>query len=288
MKLFRKVSIYSVFIWLIIFAVIPLIFVVGASFLTRSTETFVKLPFTLQNYKNLINPLYLKIFNHSLVFAVICTAICILIGYPFAFIVARAKEKYRTWLLFLVIIPFWTSCLIRTYAIVAILKTKGLLNALLLHLGIIHQPLSLLYSNLAVIIGSVYDLLPFMVLPIYSAVEKLDQSLVDASYDLGASKWRTFWKIILPLTSSGIWSGSVLVFLPAMTMFYIPVLLGGAKDLLLGNLIQYQFSVVNNWPSGAAISISLVALMCVCLFVFSRHNNRHKGKALPENVFYDF
>lgn len=165
-------------------------------------------------------------------------------------------------------IPFWTSSLIRTYAIMILIKAKGLLNSFLLWLGIIHHPLQLLYSTPAVIIGLIYSLLPFMILPLYSSIEKLDHSLIEAARDLGASKFRVFYKIIIPLTKPGIIGGILLVFLPAMTLFYIPDILGGAKSMLLGNLIENQFLQITNWPLGAATSTLLLVFMTLLILAF--------------------
>ena len=177
-------------------------------------------------------------------------------------------------MLLLVVIPSWTSSLIRTYAIMIILKAKGLLNTLLLTLGLIHEPLQLLYSQTAVLVGSVYDLLPFMILPLYTNIEKLNPEYLEAARDLGAHWFTTLIKIILPLTTPGIISGSVLVFLPAMTMFYIPVLLGGAKNILIGNLIEYQFLSANNWPFGTAISTVITLFMCLLIYLYWSHTQK--------------
>ena len=168
------------------------------------------------------------------------------------------------------IIPFWTSSLIRTYAILTILKTKGLLNSALLALGIIHHPIQLIYTNTAVLVAVVYNLLPFMIFPLYSNIEKLDTRLLDAARDLGAGKIKIFKAIILPLTMPGIMAGTLLVFLPAMTLFYIPVLVGGAKSLLLGNLVESQFLEMHNWPGGAATSIVLTLFMLLLIFIYTR------------------
>lgn len=170
----------------------------------------------------------------------------------------------------MVIIPFWTSSMIRTYAMMAILKAKGFLNALLLSLHIIHLPLLLLYTNFAVIVGLVYNLLPFMILPLYANIEKLDYRLVDAARDLGANWPTIFRRVIIPLTTPGIMAGIILVFLPAMTLFYIPDIMGGSKSMLLGNLIEDQFQFSNNWPAGSATSIILTVIMALMLMIYRR------------------
>jgi spermidine/putrescine transport system permease protein len=269
---FKIFSVSIVWLWLGIFALTPIILTLVTSFLTQSSEHIVKFVFTITNYVELFNNAYLGILFQSIYLAVSCTIICLIIGYPFAFIIARSQHRHRSLLLLLVIIPFWTSSLIRTYAIMAILKTKGILNIILLATGIIHQPLQILYSHAAILIGCVYDLLPFMILPLYANIEKLNQEYLEAARDLGANWLTTFFKIIIPLTTPGIIAGSVIVFLPAMTMFYIPVLLGGAKNLLIGNLIEHQFLTANNWPLGTAISVVITMLMGVFILFYWRHS----------------
>lgn len=267
---FKLFSIATVWIWIALFSLIPTLLVLLVSFLSHDSIHLFDLPFTLTNYQQLFNLAYPKILIKSFYIAGSTTLLCLLIGYPFAYIVARSKSRYKSFLLLLVIIPFWTSSLIRTYAIMVILKAQGIINSLLLWAGIIHQPLQILYSNLAVFIGLTYDFLPFMVLPLYANIEKLDDTLIEAARDLGAKWPRIFRKIILPLTLPGILAGILLVFLPAMTMFYIPDLLGGAKSMLLGNLIENQFLLMTNWPVGAAISIVLIALMTLLLLIYWR------------------
>lgn len=270
MRSFKLFSLSSICFWLGVFAFLPIILVFLTSFLTPSDTHLVKLPATIVNYLHLFNSAYLRIFIRSLNLAIICTLICLVIGYPFAYILARTLSRHKAILLLLIIIPFWTSSLIRTYAIVAILKAKGILNTFLLAIGLIHQPLHLLYSYSAVLIGSAYDLLPFMILPLYASIEKLDVRLIEAARDLGANKYTTFTRVIIPQTMPGIIAGSILVFLPAMTMFYIPVLLGGAKNILMGNLIENEFLINNNWPVGGAISIAIIAIMCALLLFYKK------------------
>ncbi len=277
---FKYFSIGTIYFWLIIFALVPIVLIIVARLIRHDTIALFRLPFTLDSYGQVINPAYGKIFLYSVKIAGGCTLLCLLVGYPFAFMVARSKLRYRTLLLLLVIIPFWTSSLIRTYAVMAILKAKGLLNTFLLWLGIIHQPLLLLYSDTAVFIGLMYALLPFMILPLYANIEKLDNNLLDAARDLGANRFIIFIKIILPLTIPGIIAGIMLVLLPAMTMFYIPVLLGGAKSMLLGNLIQNQFLGISNWPMGSAISVVLLLIMGVMMLVYWKVSKNHKGQEL--------
>lgn len=277
---FKRGSLSLVWIWLGLFSLIPTLLVLVVSFLSHDGDHLFKLPFTLSNYSQLLNLAYPKTFLRSVYIAGTATLLCLLIGYPFAYIIARTKNRYKGFLLLLVIIPFWTSSLIRTYAIMVLLKAQGLVNHILLALGIIHQPLAILYSDLAVFIGLTYDFLPFMILPLYANIEKLDETLLDAARDLGAKNMRIFLKIVLPLTMPGIMAGIMLVFLPAMTMFYIPDLLGSAKSMLLGNLIENHFLLFNNWPVGAAISIVLILLLCLMLLAYRRFAKSPDGEEL--------
>jgi len=279
-SLFKFFSVSAVWLWLGVFALIPILLTVVTSFLTPDSNHIVRFIPTITNYLELFNHGYLRILLQSLFLAASCTVICLLIAYPFAFIIARSQHKHKSLLLLFVIIPFWTSSLIRTYAIMAILKAKGILNAVLLALGIIDAPLSILYSYTAVLIGCVYDLLPFMILPLYVNIEKLNQEYLEAAQDLGANWITTFVKVVIPLTMPGIIAGSVLVFLPSMTMFYIPVLLGGAKNLLLGNLIEHQFLTANNWPLGTAIGVVITLLMLGFVVIYWRNSKEEDRESL--------
>lgn len=265
--------------WLLIFVFIPNLMIIGTSFLTRDDANLIEMTFTLSNYEKLMDPLYAKVVWHSFYMAVIATFICLLIGYPFAYIVARMPEKWRPFMLFLVIVPFWTNSLIRTYGLKIFLGTRGLLNDGLLTLGIIDKPLRIMYTEYAVMIGLVYILLPFMILPLYSSIEKLDRSYLEAAKDLGATKFQAFIKIILPLTMPGIIAGCLLVLLPALGMFYVSDLLGGAKNLLIGNVIKSQILNIRDWPFGSAASISLTVLMGLMLFAYWRVGKLMNRKA---------
>lgn len=267
---FKITSITFFWVFLALFAALPVLCSVIMSFLQPEQQALYGHHFSLQNYQTLLHPMYLKLLWRSLRLGLIVTVGCLFIGYPFAFIIAHTAKKHRAFLLMLVIIPFWTSTLLRTYAMTTLLQTNGLFNKALLSLGWIHQPLHLLYTNTAVVIGLIYNLLPFMILPLYANIEKLDNSLIEAAYDLGATRSKTFWTIIFPLTKPGIISGCILVLLPAMTLFYIPDILGGAKSLLLGNVIQLQFLEAHNWPLGSAISVVLTVFMGVLLCYYNR------------------
>ena len=276
MKLFRTASISLVSIWFLCCAFLPIILMVVISFMTPSINGLVKWHLTLSNYTQLYNDVFFKIFVHSFEFSVACTVITLLLAYPAAYFISESSRKIKPLLLMLMIMPFWTSSLIRTYAMMALVKTKGIINTVLLALGIIHQPLLMLYTNAAMLIGLSYNLLPYMILPLYSNFEKLDHRLFDAARDLGASRWRIFHTITLPLTLPGIIVGILFVFLPAMTIFYIPDLLGGARGVLLGNLVQDQFLVMNDWPGGAATSTVLT--VCLLLMLACYRSRAQRGQ----------
>ena len=269
---FQKVTVAIIFGWLIFFVLIPNVLVLLVSFLTRDGSNFYALPFSLENYINLFNPLYAQVVWNSLYMSGIATIICLLVGYPFAFMVSKINPKYRALLLFLVVLPFWTNSLIRIYGMKVFLGVKGVMNTMLMDMGLLDEPIRILNTEVAVIIGLVYLLLPFMILPLYSAIEKLDGLLLEAARDLGANPLQRFFKVILPLTMPGIVAGCLLVLLPAMGMFYVADLLGGAKVLLVGNVIKSEFLISRNWPFGSAISIGLTILMALLIFIYYRAN----------------
>lgn len=268
--------------WLVLFVMIPNIMIIGTSFLTRDEANLIEMTFTLDNYIRLADPLYFKVLMHSFYMAIIATLLCLIIGYPFAYIVAKMPEKWRPFMLFLVIVPFWTNSLIRTYGLKIVLGTQGVLNKSLLALDIIDKPLRIMYTETAVMIGLVYILLPFMILPLYSAIEKLDDTYLEAAKDLGANKLQILLKVVLPLTMPGIIGGCLLVLLPALGMFYISDLLGGAKNLLIGNVIKSQVLNARDWPFGAATSIALTVAMAIMLYAYYR-----AGKLLNKKVELD-
>ncbi|EGQ8414715.1 spermidine/putrescine ABC transporter permease PotB [Vibrio parahaemolyticus] len=268
--------------WLTLFVLVPNLMIIGTSFLTRDEANLIELTFTFDNYLRLLDPLYAKVLMHSFYMAIIATLLCLIIGYPFAYIVAKMPEKWRPFMLFLVIVPFWTNSLIRTYGLKIVLGTQGILNKSLIAMDIIDKPLRLMYTETAVMIGLVYILLPFMILPLYSAIEKLDNTYIEAAKDLGASKLQTITKVILPLTMPGIIGGCLLVLLPALGMFYISDLLGGAKNLLIGNVIKSQVLNARDWPFGAATSIALTIAMAIMLYAYYR-----AGKLLNKKVELD-
>ena len=267
---FQNVVIATIVGWLVLFVFLPNLMIIVTSFLTRDDANFVAMVFTLDNYARLLDPLYFDVLLHSLNMALIATVACLVLGYPFAWFLARLPQKVRPLLLFLLIVPFWTNSLIRIYGLKIFLSTKGYLNEFLLWLGVIDTPIRIMFTPSAVIVGLVYILLPFMVMPLYSSIEKLDKPLLEAARDLGASKLQTFIRIIIPLTMPGIIAGCLLVMLPAMGLFYVSDLMGGEKNLLIGNVIKSQFLNIRDWPFGSATSITLTVVMGLMLLVYWR------------------
>lgn len=249
---------------------IPLIFVAVMSFCSIDEFYNIQFQFTADNYLRLANPDYVKIYAQSLFIAFFTTLLCILIGYPFSFVIARVKGKYKKILYMLVIIPFWTNSLIRIYGWRSFLGTSGWLNSFFMKAHLIQEPMDLLYKNGTTILGMVYCLIPFMILPLYTAIEKLDDSLLEASSDLGAHPAKTFVNVVLPLTAGGIFSGSLMVFIPCLGYFFVSDILGGGNSDVIGNLIERQFQSGNNWPLGAALSIVLILVTLIIVKIYQR------------------
>ena len=255
---------------MVLLIAVPLIYVAVMSFCSIDEFYNVTFKFTLQNYVRLANADYLKIYAQSIAIALITTIICILVGYPFSYIIARTNSRKKKILYMLVIIPFWTNSLIRIYGWRNFLGSSGLLNGLLMKLGLVSQPVDFLYKQGTTILGMVYCLIPFMILPLYTAIEKLDDSLLEASSDLGARPVSTFFEVILPLTSSGIFSGSLMVFIPCLGYFFVSDILGGGNSDVIGNLIERQFQSGNNWPLGAALSIILIVVTLILVKIYQK------------------
>ena len=222
----------------------------------------------------IVNYDYLSIFSRSFTLSFFCTVFTLLLGFPSALYIAMQSPKRRNQLILLVSIPFWTNLLVRTYSLVLLFRNGGLIQSGLETLGYKGGPLNLLYTDFAVQVGLVYSFLPFMVLPIYSSLEKLDWRLCEAAFDLGANRWRTLWRVIVPLSSPGIISGCILVFIPALGSYFIPELLGGSKSLMIGNLIQNQFGASRNWPFGAALAFALLAFVLIAMTIYAMRFNR--------------
>ncbi|HHW7566976.1 TPA: spermidine/putrescine ABC transporter permease PotB [Mannheimia haemolytica] len=277
---FQNGAVATIFGWLLLFVLVPNVLVLIISFLTenRQSQYFVDFAFSFDAYKSLFNDTYAAVLWNSLYMAGIATFFCLIIGYPFAFFIAKMPERIRPFLLFLVVLPFWTNSLIRIYGIKIFLGVKGFLNESLMALGIISEPMRLLNSEIAIIIGLVYILLPFMILPLYSSIEKIDNRLLEAAKDLGANAFQRFIKVTIPLTMPGIVAGCLLVLLPAMGMFYVADLLGGGKTPLVGNIIKSLFLNTNQFALGSAVSIALTILMALMLYVYYRANKLSNKK----------
>ncbi|MGH9612076.1 MAG: ABC transporter permease [Bryobacteraceae bacterium] len=249
---------------------IPMGIIVAYSLLSRGAYGGVVLPWTLGNYSRVFDPLYGQIVWRSLWIAAVSTLLCLILGFPIALYVARA-QRHRALLLNLIMLPFWTSFLIRTYAWMFLLRDTGLINSALESLHLIRNPLPLLFNDGAVILGLVYGYLPFMVLPLYATLEKLDPSLIDAAQDLGANPWVTVWKIVVPLSRNGMFAGVLLVFIPCLGAYLTPDLLGGGKSVMVGNLVQNQFTTARDWPFGSAVSLLLMlAVLLLVLHILGR------------------
>lgn len=281
---FKYTAIFIIVAWILVFILVPNLLVVLISFLSRDESRFVARPMTFSNYLSLFEPVYFKIFTKSVTYSFFTTLICLVMGYPFAWLISRVEKAYRSILLILVIIPFWTSSLIRTYALVILFKTNGVINAFLTALGVINEPLALMYTDKAVYAGLVYSLLPFMILPLYASMEKMDRRLIEAARDLGAGSFQIFNKIIWPLSLPGVVAGCIMVFLPAMGLFYIPDLLGGAKSMLIGNFIKNQFLTAGNWPFGSAASVFLTLAMLVLLLLYFGVRKRMENASMEKGL----
>jgi spermidine/putrescine transport system permease protein len=250
----------------------PFLIVLAYSFLTRGSFGGIALPWNGENYQRLFDSLYLTILGRSFLMATAATALCLLLAFPAALFISRAP-RHKNLYLQLVMLPFWTSFLVRTYAWIFLLRDTGLFNTTLQALGIIHDPLPLLYNDGAVLLGLVYGYLPFMVLPIYATLERLDPSLVEAAADLGARPLTTVFHVVVPLSRPGIVAGSILVFIPCLGAYLTPDLLGGGRTVLVGNLVQNQFTTARDWPFGAAVSIALMAIVTALLVLFLRRES---------------
>jgi spermidine/putrescine transport system permease protein len=255
--------------WMALFFVAPLAIVCAYSFLTRGDYGGVEQPWTAENFARLIDPLYLPVLWRSLWIAALATVLCALLGFPLALFIAHAGRRKNLYLQ-LVLLPFWTSFLIRTYAWIFILRDTGLLNTILLKLHVIANPLQLLYNDGAVLLGLVYSFLPFFVLPMFATLERMDPALREAAADLGARPLATLWRVIIPISAPGIVAGSVLVFIPCFGAYLTPDLLGGGKTVMLGNLVQNQFTTARDWPFGSAVSLLLMLGGAILLVLLMR------------------
>lgn len=257
-------------LWLLLLVAIPLLYILVISFCTTDASHNIVFSFSFDNYAKLINPTLLSIYANSLIVAFFSTLCCILIGYPFAYIMAFTTNFRKTLMMIFLMLPFWTNSLIRLYGWRTFLGSGGYLNQFLEHIGIISAPLEIMYTRGAVVFGMIYTLLPFMVLPIHTVVDKLDRSLLEAASDLGARNGRRFLHITLPLTASGIFAGIIMVFIPALGFFFVSDIMGGGTSQLIGNAIERQFKEAFNWPFGAALSIILIVITLVLVRLYTR------------------
>lgn len=261
---------FPMYLFTIIFVLAPLCYMVVLSFLTRAEVWGVVNEVTLDNYRNILTPVYLETFYESLKLACISVVLIILVGYPFGYFMAKLSSAWKKRVSMLLMIPFWTSALIRMYGWIIIFRSNGVLDKILIALHITEKPLKLLYTYPAVVVGMVYALVPFMILAVYSSAEKMDWSLVEAARDLGASPARAFFTVTWKLTMPGLMSGVVLTFIPSMGLFFIADILGGNKVVLVGNLIQEQLMKARNWPFAAALSVVLMILTSVMIYLYRR------------------
>jgi spermidine/putrescine transport system permease protein len=264
-------------VWLLVFFLVPILIMFTYSLMPRGVYGGVEPGFTLQHYRRFFDPLYLQILNRTFIWSVATTVICLAMGYPLALLIARSG-KWKNLLLFLVVLPFWTSFLVRTFAMIFLLRDTGFINTLLLNAGLTRRPIEMLYTAFSVMTGLVYGFLPFMVLPIYASLEKLDLSLLEAAEALGARPLARFVRVTLPLSLPGVVAGCLLVFIPALGSFLTSDLLGGAKQVMIGNLIQNQFAAARNWPFGSAASFIVMALVLVAVVVYLRVRDRPPGE----------
>lgn len=266
-------------IWLGLFFLVPLGIMAAYSVMTRGTYGGVEPGVTLEHYRRFFDPIYLGILRRTLLVSLACTAICLVLGFPVAYAIARST-RWKHLLLFLVILPFWTSFLVRTFAMIFLLRDTGLVNNVLMELGLIHRPLTLLYTPFAVMAGLVYTFLPFMILPIYASLERQDPALLEAATVLGARPAARFRRVTLPLSMPGVVAGCLLVFIPALGSFIPSDLLGGAKHMLIGNLVQNQFTAARNWPFGSAASFVVMVAVLAAVLLYLRTRDRAPAGAV--------
>ncbi|HCR70778.1 MAG TPA: spermidine/putrescine ABC transporter permease [Anaerolineae bacterium] len=302
LKFFRGKSNWQLFgllspgaLWILIFFNLPILIVMFISFVERGRAGGIQIPpvYTLENYSQLFNAcvsefagpecdpfLYIGIFGNSVRIALIVTFWCIILGYPLSYFISKQKPVWRDALMILVIIPFWTNFLVRTYALKQVLAAEGLLNSFLMGIGIIGQPLDLLFNEFAVVVGLIYGYLPFAVLPMYASIEKFDHSLMEAASDLGAPPQRAFWRVMLPMTLPGIFAALVLVFVPVVGAFITPDIMGGGKVEMIGTLINRQFGVARNWPFGSSMSLILMLLVLIGVIFYFRSSTEETRRAM--------
>lgn len=270
----KKAS-YPYLIWMGIFILIPLFLVLYFAFTVGDSQNFSTFQFSLDNFKRFLSPIYLKVLGRSVNLAFISTVLCLIIGYPMALIISKEKARKRNLMILMFVIPMWMNFLLRTYAWLTLLGKNGFINFLITKIGF--QPIDLMYNDKAVLLGMVYNFLPFMVLPIYSVLIKIDKNLIEAAEDLGANKMEVFSKVILPLSIPGIITGVTMVFIPAVSTFIISSLLGGNKSNLIGNLIEQQFRWTGDWHFGSSMSIVLMVFILITMALTSKFDKDKEG-----------
>jgi len=278
-KRFQLIGLIGVGVaWLILFFNLPILIVLFISFVERGRAGGIVLPpvFTLESYAQFFDPLYLGILWNSVRIALVVTFVCLFVGYPLAYFITKQHPKIRNILLLLVMIPFWTNFLVRTYALMTLMGSEGIVNSILVSLHLTSQPLDLLYNEFAVVVGLVYGYLPFAVLPMYASIEKFEFSLMEAAADLGANTLRSFWRVMLPMTLPGVVAALVLVFVPVVGAFITPDIMGGGKVEMIGTLINRQFGVARNWPFGSAISFILMLIVLAGVIAYFRSGGEER------------
>lgn len=262
----KKAAAYPYIVWMLLFIIIPIVLIVYHSLTIDGL-------FSFSNFTRAFEPIYLAVLINSFVVALISTVICFVLGYPVAYIMARMEFRNNNFLIFLFLVPMWMNFLMRTYAWISILEENGFLNTMLVTVGL--PKINILYTDAAVILGMVYNFVPFMILPIYTMLKKIDKNTIEAAQDLGANSIQVFLRVVFPLSLPGVVSGTTMVFLPAVTTFVISDLLGGNKTQLIGNVIEQQFLLVNDWSFGSALSVMLMVIILITMNIFSRVDNRN-------------
>ena len=270
----REPLAFPMMLYAVLFVGLGLMYIIGLSLMTRGADFTAGAPYTLHNYERILSPLYLRSLLQSLRLAFYTALFCMLLGYPFAYFMAKASPRARTWIMMLLIVPFWTNALIRIYGWKILFSTSGPINQALLAIGIIQRPLKLLYTDFAVQVGMIYAMIPFMVLPVYSAVERMDWSTVEAARDLGANPLKAFLTITLPMTLPGILAGLVLTFIPSIGLFFLSDLLGGSNTMLWGNMVHNELLKSRDLPFAAALSVVLLALTGIVILIYRRMGGR--------------
>ena len=257
-------------LWMVLFVTLPLLFIIYVSFMTRGTFGGIEYRFSVGSYETIMDPMYFTVILKSFRVAAVTTGLCLLFGYPLAYYIARKPQETASRLIMLLMIPFWTNGMMRLNAWMLFFQVNGPVNYLLTHFGLTEKPVMFLYTDWLVNVGLFTNMLPFAVLPMYSSIEKLQKSLLEASFDLGAGPAKTFLKITLPLTFPGIFSAIILTFIPALGTYTVTDMLGGGKVLYIGNIIKNQFGAIRNWPLGAALSVLLLVITALLIFLYSR------------------